>query len=111
MPKQTVNIQDFQKLDLRVGTIIRAERVEGTKKLYKVKVDLGDLGIKQTISGLVGFYEPSELMNRRVIFLSNLEGKKLAGLDSQGMLLAAEKDGRLALVTIDRDVPNGATIS
>ncbi|MEM2922222.1 MAG: methionine--tRNA ligase [Candidatus Bathyarchaeia archaeon] len=111
MSKRDVSIHDFQKLDLRVGTIVEVERVEGTKRLYKVKVDLGELGVRQTVSGLVGYYEPAELANKRIIFLSNLEGKRLAGLDSEGMLLAAEKDGRLALLTVDRDVPNGATVS
>ena len=111
MTKNIVDIGDFQKLDLRVGTIIEVERIQETKKLFKVKVDLGDLGIRQTISGLVGYYEAQELVNKRVIFLANLEEKKLAGEESQGMLLAAEKDKKLALVTIDRDVPDGANVS
>lgn len=111
MAQGIVDIQDFQRLDLRVGTVVLVERVPNTKKLYRVKVDLGDLGVRQTISGLVGYYEAEQLLHKRIVFLSNLKPIKLAGEDSQGMLLAAQKDEKLALVTVDREVPNGATIS
>jgi len=111
MAQGIVDIQDFQRLDLRVGTVVLVERVPNTKKLYRVKVDLGDLGVRQTISGLVGYYEAEQLLHKRIVFLSNLKPIKLAGEDSQGMLLAAQKGEKLALVTVDREVPNGATIS
>ncbi len=111
MAQGIVDIQDFQRLDLRVGTVVLVERVPNTKKLYRVKVDLGDLGVRQTISGLVGYYEAEQLLHKKIVFLSNLKPIKLAGEDSQGMLLAAQKGEKLALVTVDREVPNGATIS
>lgn len=108
---QIIDISDFNKLDLRVGTIVEAERVIGTKKLYRIKVDLGELGMRQTISGLVGHYSQSELIGKRVVFLANLKKARIAGEESEGMILAALKDGELALLTVDREIPNGAKIS
>ncbi len=108
---QIVDISDFGKLDLRVGTIVEAERVVGTRKLYKIKVDLGELGVRQTISGLVGYYGQSELIGKKVVFLANLKKARIAGEESEGMILAAVKDGELALLTVDREIPNGAKIS
>ena len=105
------DINDFQKLDLRVGTITSVERVEGTKKLYKILVDLGELGVKQTISGLVGYYTPEELKGKKVVFLANLKPAKIAGIISEGMLLAAVSGNIVSLLSIDKDVPNGAKIS
>jgi methionyl-tRNA synthetase len=108
---QTVTYEEFEKIDARVGTIAQVERIPRTEKLFKILVDLGDLGIRQTCSSLVGFYEPAQLLGKRVVFLYNLKSTKFAGEVSQGMLLAAEKDNLLALLTIDREVPNGARVS
>ncbi|MEM2843295.1 MAG: methionine--tRNA ligase subunit beta [Candidatus Bathyarchaeia archaeon] len=105
------DINDFQKLDLRVGTITLVERVEGTKKLYKILVDLGELGVKQTISGLVGYYSPEELKGKKVVFLANLKPAKIAGVISEGMVLAAVAGNAVSLLSIDKDVPNGSKIS
>jgi methionyl-tRNA synthetase len=96
---------------MRIGTIIKAEPVPRTSKLYKVQVDLGEIGVKQTISGLVGYYTPEELVNRRIVFLANLEPTKFSGETSEGMLLAAEKDGKIALLTIDHEIKNGAKVT
>ena len=106
-----VSFSDFKRLDMRVGTIIKAEPVPRTSKLYKVQVDLGEIGVKQTISGLVGYYTPEELVNKRIVFLANLEPAKFSGETSEGMLLAAEKDGKIALLTTDREIKNGAKVT
>ena len=106
-----VTFEEFKKLDARVGTVTQVERVPRTEKLYRILVDLGPLGVRQTLSSLVGYYEPSELMGRRVVFLYNLKPTKFSGEVSQGMLLAAEQDNKLALLTTDRDIPNGARIT
>jgi methionyl-tRNA synthetase len=79
--------------------------------LYRILVDLGPLGVRQTLSSLVGYYEPHELVGRRIIFLYNLKPTKFSGEVSQGMLLAAEKETQLALLTTDREIPNGARIT
>jgi methionine--tRNA ligase beta chain len=106
-----ISFEDFKKIDARVGTITQVDRVPRTEKLYRILVDLGSLGVRQTVSSLVGYYEPNELVGRRIIFLFNLRSTKFAGEVSQGMLLAAEHDQKLALLTTDREIPNGSRIT
>jgi len=111
--KQSVEItyEDFKRLDARVGTITQVERVPRTEKLYRILVDLGPLGVRQTLSSLVGYYQTEELMGKRVVFLFNLKPTKFSGEVSQGMLLAAEEGEKLGLLTTDREVPNGARMT
>jgi len=108
---EEVSFDDFKRLDIRVGVISSVERVRRTEKLYKILVDLGGLGTRQTVSSLVGYYEPNELVGKRVVFLTNLKQTKFAGEVSQGMLLAAELDGKLALLTTDHEIQSGAQIT
>lgn len=106
-----ITYDEFKKLDARVGTITQVERVPRTEKLYRILVDLGPLGVRQTLSSLVGYYQVEELVGKRIVFLYNLKPTKFSGEVSQGMLLAAEQGEKLALLTIDRDVPNGARMT
>lgn len=106
-----ISIDEFKRLDMRVGTIVHVERLKRTKRLYRILVDLGESGTRQTISSLVGYYTPKELLGKRVIFLSNLKPARFAGETSRGMLLAAEKDDKLGLLSVDRDLPNGARVT
>ena len=106
-----ISFEYFKGIDARVGTITQVDRVPRTEKLYRILVDLGSLGIRQTVSSLVGYYEPNELVGKRIVFLLNLKSTKFAGEVSQGMLLAAEYHQRLALLTTDREIPNGARIT
>ena len=106
-----ISFDDFKRVDARVGTITQVERVPRTEKLYKILVDLGPLGVRQTVSSLVGYYEPDQLKGKRVIFLYNLKPSKFSGEVSQGMLLAAEQGDKLALLTTDVEVPNGSRIT
>lgn len=108
---EEVSFEDFKRLDIRVGIVTSVERVRRTEKLYKILVDLGPSGSRQTVSSLVGYYEPNELVGKRVVFLTNLKQAKFAGEVSQGMLLAAETDGKLALLTTDREIQSGARIT
>lgn len=108
---EEIDFDEFKRLDMRVGTIASVERVKRTEKLCRILVDLGEAGRRQTISSLVGYYSPEDLIGKRVVFLVNLKPAKFAGEISQGMLLAAEKDGGLALVTVDREIPDGARIT
>lgn len=108
---EEVSFEDFKRLDIRVGNITSVERVRRTEKLYKILVDLGGFGTRQTISSLVDYYQPEELLGKRIIFLTNLRQAKFAGEVSQGMLLAAETDGKLALLTTDREIASGARIT
>jgi len=106
-----VTFDEFKKLDMRVGTIVNVEHVKRTERLYKIQVDLGELGVRQTISSLVGYYAPDELKGKKIIYLVNLKPAKFSGEMSEGMLLAAEKGEKLALLCVDREIDNGARVT
>ena len=106
-----VTIDEFKQLEMRVGTVVEVSRVPKTNKLYKVIVDMGSHGRKQTVSSLVDHYKSEELLNKRIVFLANLKETTFAGEKSEGMLLAASDGNKLALLTMDRDVPDGSRIS
>lgn len=106
-----VSFDEFKKLDMRIGTIAQVERVPRTERLYKIIVDLGELGRRQTVSSLVGYYTAEELVGKRIVFLANLKPTKFAGEPSEGMLLAAEKGEKLVLLTTDMEIVNGANVT
>jgi len=106
-----ISFEDFKRIDVRVGTITQVDRVPRTEKLYRILVDLGSLGVRQTVSSLVGYYELNDLVGKRIVFLFNLKPTKFAGEVSQGMLLAAEHDQKIALLTTDLEIPNGSRIT
>jgi methionyl-tRNA synthetase len=106
---ETVFYNDFSKLDLRVGVVKEAEKVEGTDKLYKLLVDIG--GEERTLAaGLAEYYSPEEIKGKKIIVVANLAPKTVRGVESRGMLLAAEKGGVVSLLTVDKDVGSGAKI-
>lgn len=112
-----ISFEEFKKVDLRVAKIINAERVEGSEKLIKLQVDLGPStgsggqGQRQIVAGIGKYYEPEKLIGREIIIVVNLEPRKLMGLESQGMLLAANLDGEPVLLMPDREVPSGTKIT
>ncbi len=110
-PAKEVTIDEFKRLEMRVGTVVEVSRVPRTNKLYKVVVDLGTYGRKQTATSLVDYYKAEELLHKRVVFLANLKETTFAGQKSEGMLLAASEGGKLTLLTIDRDIPDGSRVS
>jgi len=94
-----ISIDDFRRVDLRVAKVIEAARVEGSKKLIRLVVDLG-AEKRQIIAGLAEYYKPEELLGKYVVVVTNLQPKKMMGLESQGMLLATcEKP---VLLTIEK---------
>ncbi len=101
-----VSFDEFAKLDLRVGKIIEVNDHPNADRLYVVKVDLGD-EVRQLVAGLKKYYKPEELLNRYVVIIANLEPKKLRGVESQGMLLAADDGERVALLMPDKEVKLG----
>jgi len=103
--------EDFSRIDARVGTITTVERIPRTEKLFRILVDLGPMGVRQTVSSLVGHYDQNELVGKRVVFLYNLKPTKFAGEVSQGMLLAAEEERKVALLTTDREIQNGSRVT
>ncbi len=104
-----VSFEDFKKLDLRVAKIIEAEKVEGSGKLLKLKIDLGE-ETRQLIAGIAKFYQPESLIGREIIVIANLEPKMLMGLESQGMLLAANDGEQIILLKPDKEISPGAKI-
>jgi methionyl-tRNA synthetase len=108
--KENIEFDDFAKLDIRVGTIIEAEKVAKTKKLLKLKIDTG-IDKRTVVSGIAEYYTPEEVIGKQVSILVNLAPKKLRGIESQGMILMAENpDGTLAFVSPDRAIKNGSEI-
>lgn len=94
---EKISLSDFQKIDLRVGKIIKVEKIENTDKLYKIEVDLGNE--KRTIvSGIADKYTPDELMGQLIIIVANLEEKVIRGVESEGMLLAVDDESGPVLV-------------
>jgi len=106
---ENINFEEFQKIDLRVGKIIEAEKIEGTDKLLKLKVDLGGEK-RQLVAGIAKFYQPEDLIGKEIIVVANLEPKILRGIESQGMLLAADVEGKPVLLKPDKEVPPGTKI-
>lgn len=93
-----ISLEDFKKIDLRVGQIKSVEPITGSDKLLKLMVDFGELGEKQILAGLAKNYSANDLMGQKAVFVFNLEPKKLMDWESQGMILAAEgADGPVIL--------------
>jgi len=106
---ENINFEEFQKIDLRVGKIIEAEKIEGADKLLKLKVDLGEEK-RQLVAGIAKFYQPEDLIGKEIVVVANLEPKTLRGVESQGMLLAADVEGKPVLLKPDQEVPPGTKI-
>ena len=105
-----VTIEEFARLDIRVGKVLKAERVPGARKLMRLEVDLGEGRPRQLVAGLIGFYEPGELVGMNVVVLANLRPRKFMGILSEGMVLAADVNGRPVLLTVAEDVPPGSRV-
>ena len=106
---EIINFDDFSKLNLRVGKIISAEEVEGSNKLIKMKVDIGDEE-RQIVAGISKYYSLDELTNKTVIVLINLEPRKIFGIKSQGMLLASIDGDEVSLLQTDKEMIPGSEI-
>lgn len=101
-----IPFQDFQKLDIRVGTIIEVTFPEGSEKLYRIIVDCGEeLGKRVIFSGIKKFYTPEELIGKQIIVLLNLEPRSFFGEEGQGMLLAADDDKPILLSPLNKTKP------
>lgn len=108
--KNTIVFEDFEKIDLRAGTIKSASRVDKSDKLLKLEVYLGEeLGVRQVISGISKFYSVEELVGKQVILIVNLASRDIMGLKSEGMVLACGEEA--SLLTCDKLVKNGTKVS
>lgn len=107
-----ISIDDFLKVELKAGTILSAEEVEGSDKLLKLQVDFGDpapAGPRQILSGIKKWYTPKSLIGKQVMFVTNLEPRMMMGLESNGMILAVGDDKPILLKPFKK-VPPGAKV-
>ena len=112
-----ITIDDFKKIELRVGKVLSAEPIEGSEKLLKLQVDLGSEQ-RQVLAGIAKHYQPSDLVGRQIVMIINLEPRSMMGLESNGMVLAAgspsealAKEGEvISLLMPDKDLPAGSNV-
>jgi methionyl-tRNA synthetase len=109
--KETVTFDDFAKMDIRIGEIVAAEKMEKSKKLLKLQVNDGFV-TRTILSGIAEHFAPEDLVGKQVTFLANLAPRKMMGIESEGMILMAEDaDGSLALVQPNKPIWNGGTVN
>ena len=106
---EEITIDKFFETSLRVAEVLECEKVKKSSKLLKFKLDLGNHQ-RQIVSGIAKYYDPTELVGKKVAVVANLKPVKLCGELSEGMILSAEKDGILRVVEINSEIPNGAEI-
>jgi len=112
-PEETakIAIDDFGRVDLRVGLVLSAERVKGADKLMHMKVDIGEAEPRTIVAGIAEAYRPDELLNRKVVIVANLQPRKLRGIESNGMIVAASVEGgKPVLAGFHEDIPVGARL-
>lgn len=111
VPQKTItSFDDFQKMDIRVGTILTAERIPKTDKLLKLTIDTG-IDQRTVVSGIAASYDPEKIIGQQVSILVNLEPRKIKGIESQGMILMAENEkGELAFVSPTKEIGNGGVV-
>ncbi len=109
---EEIEIDHFARVKLRTATIEAVESVPKSKKLYRIQLDVGELGKRQIVSGIAQHYTPEQLIGRQIVIVANLKPAKLMGVESQGMLLAAstDGDGTLALLTPDKPIQSGSRV-
>ena len=110
-----VTFDVFAKIELKVGTVLEAEEVEESEKLIKLMVDLGEdpstsSGPRQVLAGVKQWYKPEELVGKQVVIVANLEPRMMMGLESQGMMLAADSEDGPIFLTTPKPVPPGTNI-
>ena len=105
-----ISFEEFQKMDIRIGKIINANHISGSKNLIKILVDFGDIK-KQSVSGLLQWYKPEDLVNKMGVFLINLKNRKVLGIESQCMILAAEDNkGNVVVLQPEKEIESGSRI-
>lgn len=107
--KPIISFDEFDKVDLRIGTITNCEEKEGSHKLLRLTVDFGEEGVRNILSGIKAWYKPEDLIGKQFVFILNLAPRKMMGEESEGMLLAAEGKKPLPLKPRSK-APSGATI-
>jgi len=104
-----ISFEDFKKLEIRIGKVIEAEKIEDADKLVKLVFDLGDEK-REIVAGIAEFYDPRDLVGKEIPIITNLEPKTFRGHTSYGMILAVDVDGRPVLLHPDEDIPPGSIV-
>jgi len=107
--RSVITFDDFKRLDIRIGRITAAEKVEGTEKLLRLVIDLGTEQ-RQIVAGIAESYQPDQIIGKEIPLLLNLEPRKIRGVESQGMILAADVEGKAVLLHPEREVPRGSLV-
>lgn len=103
--KEEINIKHFEKLDIRVGEVLEASNISGSDKLLLFKLNFGEFGIRQIVSGIAKFYNPKDLIGKKICAIVNLKSSKIMGIKSEGMILSTEdKEGNLSLIMLDCEI-------
>jgi|SRR3989344_305411 len=105
-----ISIDDFAKVELRVGTVLEAEEVEESEKLIKLMVDLGEETPRQILVGVKQWYTPEDLVGKQVVVVANLEPRTMMDMESQGMMLAADSESGPVFLTVPKKVLPGTKI-
>jgi len=108
-PTTYVTFEEFSKLDLRIATVIDVEKVPNTTKLLKLTISLGEES-RTILAGIAEMYTPEELKGKQVVVVANLEPRRLRGIESQGMLLAADVNGQAIILQPESEVPAGTKV-
>ena len=105
-----INIKEFDKLDLRIGTILKVELLDKAKKpAYLLEIDLGELGVKKSSAQITDLYQPTDLISKQIVAIVNLPPKKIARVTSEVLVLGANnKDQAVVLLEPQKNIPNGA---
>lgn len=105
-----ITIEEFNKIDLRIAEVLEAKRVAGADKLLELRIKVGDT-TRTLVAGIAQQYAPETLIGRKIVVVANLQPRRLRGVESQGMLLAANDGNRAILLAPDQDVPSGVRVS
>ena len=109
VPDSRIGIEDFARVQMRVGQILEAEKVPGSRKLIRMRVDIGT-EVRQVVAGIAEAYDPSALLNKKVVIVANLRPARIMGIESDGMVVAASDGATPVLVTFTEEVRNGALL-
>ncbi len=104
-----ISIDDFFKVELRVGKVLECEKVENADKLLKSRIQIGD-EIRTIVSGIAKFYTPEEMVGKRVVVVTNLQPRKMRGIVSEGMILCASNDDELKIVSPEGEIASGSEV-
>ena len=108
--KPEITIDDFAKVELKVGEVLECQPVEGAKKLLVSQIKIGD-EVRQIVSGIASYYKPEEMVGKKVVVVTNLKPVKLRGVLSQGMILcASDENGNFAVISPEKDMPSGGEV-